>query len=141
MLEIESALQLPGRRAHRLRRTAALRELVRETDLRPRSFVLPLFAAEGISEPIPIESLPGHSRLPVATLPGVAREALGLGIRSVLVFGVPSRKDSQGSDGWAREGIAQRAIRELKQAHGDDLVVIADLCLCEYTDHGHCGVL
>ncbi len=141
MLQIQSAVPLPKARARRLRRTAALRELVRETDLRPSSFVLPLFVADGISEPVPIESLPGHSRLPPARLGDVGQEALDLGIRSVLVFGIPARKDGQGSEAWSRDGIAQRAIAELKQAHGEDLVVIADLCLCEYTDHGHCGVL
>jgi len=118
-----------------------MRELVRETDLRPSSFVLPIFAAEGIVEPQPIASLPGHSRQPVAALGGVGREALDLGIRSVVVFGVPAHKDAEGTEAWSRDGIAQRAIAELKQAHGEDLVVIADLCLCEYTDHGHCGVL
>ncbi|HEX6488443.1 MAG TPA: porphobilinogen synthase [Candidatus Dormibacteraeota bacterium] len=141
MLEIKSALPLPARRARRLRRTAALRELVRETELRPSSFVLPLFVAEGISEPAPIESLPGHSRLPLSEVAGAAKQALDLGIRSVLIFGIPARKDASGSEGWSKDGIAQRAIAQLKQAHGDDLVVIADLCLCEYTDHGHCGVL
>jgi porphobilinogen synthase len=140
MLETGS-LTKPARRPRRLRRTAALRDLVRETELSARSFVLPVFVAEGISEPVPIASLPGHSRLPVGELRGIAAEALGLGVRSLLVFGIPSHKDPSGSQGWARDGIAQRAIAELKQAHGDDLLVIADLCLCEYTDHGHCGVL
>jgi porphobilinogen synthase len=141
MLQVRSAVPLPRSRSRRLRRTAALRELVRETDLRPASFVLPLFVAEGIDEPVPIESLPGHSRLPVSALGAVGREALDLGVRSVLVFGIPARKDAEGSEAWSRDGIAQRAIAELKQAHGEALAVIADLCLCEYTDHGHCGVL
>jgi porphobilinogen synthase len=141
MLETRTTPVRPERRARRLRRTAALRELVRETDLRPSSFVLPLFAADGIAEPVAIASLPGHSRLPVAELRAAGADALRAGVRSVLVFGIPGHKDATGSQGWARDGIAQRAIAELKQAHGDDLVVIADLCLCEYTDHGHCGVL
>ena len=141
MLQITSAVPLPKTRARRLRRTAALRELVRETDLRASSLVLPLFVAEDISEPVPIESLPGHSRLPLSALANVAAEVVALGIRSVLVFGIPARKDATGSEAWSRDGISQRAIAELKQARGDDLAVIADLCLCEYTDHGHCGVV
>ena len=103
--------------------------------------MLPLFVGEDISEPVPIGSLPGHSRLPLTELRGAGSEALALGLRGVLVFGIPTAKDGHGSQAWARDGIAQRALAELKQAHGDSLVVIADLCLCEYTDHGHCGVL
>ena len=141
MVETRSRTPLPERRHRRLRRTPALRELVRETELRPASFVLPLFVDQGIAEPLPIASLPGHCRLPAAELPRVGAEALALGLSGVLVFGIPSQKDARGSQAWARDGIAQRAIGELKQAHGDSLVVIADLCLCEYTDHGHCGLL
>src|SRR5438270_4104823 len=113
MLEIKSAVPLPRSRPRRLRRTAALREVVRETELRPSSFVLPIFVAEGINEPQPIVALPGHSRQPVAALGGIGREALDLGIRAVLIFGIPSRKDGEGSEAWSREGIAQRAIAEL----------------------------
>ena len=129
------------RRFRRLRRTEGLRRLVRETDLRPSSFVLPLFVAEGIAEPRPIDSMPGHFQLPLDHATGLAGEALSLEVTSVLLFGLPARKDGTGSEAWASAGIVQRAIRQLKQAHGDDLVVIADLCLCEYTDHGHCGLL
>ena len=83
--------------------------------------------AEGISEPLPIESLPGHSRLPVSALGGIAREALELGIRSILVFGIPARKDGEGSEAWSRDGIAQRSIAELKQAHGESLQLRREL--------------
>ena len=107
----------------------------------PRSFVYPVFAAEGVEGSRPIPSMPGQAQHGLAGLGQVAAEVAGLGIPAVLVFGVPERKDAVGSGGWATDGIAQRAIRSLKDAHGEALTVIADLCLCEYTDHGHCGLL
>ncbi|MGH7903661.1 MAG: porphobilinogen synthase [Candidatus Dormibacteraceae bacterium] len=131
----------PARRARRLRRSEAVRRLVRESTLDPGSFVYPVFAAEGLEGPRPILSLPGQSRHCLTSLVETAGEALGLGVTAVLVFGVPARKDATGSQAWAPDGISQRAITALKEAHGDELVVMADLCLCEYTDHGHCGAV
>jgi porphobilinogen synthase len=141
MIEERIEAVTPARRPRRLRRTAALRSLVREHELDPRSFVLPVFVAEGLEQPHPIAALPGHSQLPPGRVPAVGQQALAAGLGGVLVFGLPARKDAAGSEAWSRDGVSQRAIAALKAAHGDDLLVIADLCLCEYTDHGHCGVL
>ena len=130
----------PERRLRRLRRTPALRRLVAETRLGVDDLVAPLFVREGIDEPRPIESMPGvvqHSR---ASLVKEVRTLAGLGVPGVMVFGVPCRRDEQGSGAWDRDGIVQRALRDVKDEVGDEVVVMADLCLDEYTDHGHCGV-
>jgi len=123
----------------RLRRTPALREAFAETRLAPADLVLPIFVQEGTSEPQPVASMPGVSRLPVKHAVRAAREAYDAGVRAVLLFGVPSRKDPLGLVADARNGVAQDAITAIK----DDtpLAVFSDLCLCAYTDHGHCGVL
>ncbi len=134
-------LPLPSRRGRRLRRTGALRGLVRESVLDPRVLVQPVFVAEGIREPRPIASMPGQRQETRRSVVELGRRAVGLGIPAVLVFGIPARKDASGSEAWAPSGVAQTGIRALKEAFGDGLTVIADLCLCEYTDHGHCGVL
>jgi porphobilinogen synthase len=131
----------PTHRPRRLRRTAALRDLVRETDLAPRHLVAPLFVKEGIVEPAPIGSMPGQSQHTLESLRKEAREIFERGVRAFVLFGVPARKDAEGSEAWNEEGIAQRGIRALREELGDEAVVIADLCLDEYTDHGHCGVL
>jgi porphobilinogen synthase len=137
-------MAFPQTRMRRLRATAGLRGLVRETDLAPGQLVLPLFVAEGL----PAESA---GRAPVATMPGVerlsltaavqeAREAAALGVAAVMLFGVPAEKDEHGSGAWEEEGIVQLATRAIKQAE-PGLLVITDVCLCEYTSHGHCGVV
>ena len=136
-----STLKPPMRRPRRLRRTPALRGLVRETNLSPDCFVYPVFAAEGVGGAREIASLPGQHQHDLSSLVAISREAVASGIPGLLVFGVPAAKDPAGSGAWSASGISQRAIQSLKQAHGDALTVIADLCLCEYTDHGHCGVL
>ncbi|MGI8747424.1 MAG: porphobilinogen synthase, partial [Deinococcus sp.] len=126
-------------RPRRLRRTPALRALTREVSLSPGQFILPLFVHEADTEE-PIASMPGVSR---HSLPGaVARagEALALGVGSVVLFGIPDHKDPGGSQAYAESGVVQRAIRALRSAH-PGLTIIADTCLCEYTDHGHCGPL
>lgn len=124
-----------------MRRTPALRGLVRETDLGPRNLIAPLFVKEGIAEPVPIESMPGQLQHTLESLRKEAAEAAARGVTAFMLFGVPVRKDAEGSEAWNPDGIAQRALRELREELGDDAVVIADLCLDEYTDHGHCGVL
>jgi porphobilinogen synthase len=131
----------PRNRPRRLRRTPALRGLVRETDLSPRQLIAPLFVKEGIAEPAPIASMPGQSQHTLDSLRKEAVEIAGKGVTAFMVFGVPERKDAEGSEAWNPDGIAQHALRMLKSELGDDHVVIADLCLDEYTDHGHCGVL
>jgi porphobilinogen synthase len=125
----------------RLRRTPALRRLVAETVLTPDDFIAPLFVREGIDEPQPIVSLPGvvqHTRDSVVK---EARRLSYLGVPAAIVFGVPATKDASGSQAWHHDGIAQVALRDLRDELGDSMVLMADLCLDEYTDHGHCGVL
>jgi porphobilinogen synthase len=131
----------PIERSRRLRRTPSLRELVRETDVAPRHLIAPLFVKEGIDEPLPIASMPGQFQ---HTLESLRKEAVDIAARGVVgfvLFGVPVRKDAEGSEAWNPDGIGQRAIRALRDEFGDERVVISDLCLDEYTDHGHCGVL
>ena len=138
-------MAFPQTRMRRLRATAGLRGLVRETDLCAGQLALPLFVAEAGS------SGDGSGRQPIATMPGVdrlslaaaveeAREAAALGVAAVLLFGVPATKDREGSGAWEEDGIVQLAVRAIKRAE-PELLVITDVCLCEYTDHGHCGVL
>jgi porphobilinogen synthase len=131
----------PTHRPRRLRRTPALRALVRETSLEPSDLIAPLFVKEGIDEPVAIASMPGQHQHTVESLRKEAAEIRSRGVLAFIVFGVPTRKDPEGSEAWNPDGIAQRAIRALADDFGDDAVVIADLCLDEYTDHGHCGVL
>jgi porphobilinogen synthase len=131
----------PAQRPRRLRRTPAIRRLVAETTLAPSNFVAPLFVAEGLSEPNPIQSLPGHVQHTISSLHDEVKGLLGAGVTGVILFGVPATKDEFGSAAWDRDGIAQVALRSLRDAFGDDVVLMADLCLDEYTSHGHCGVL
>jgi len=131
----------PAQRPRRLRRTPALRRLVAETTLAPSDFVAPLFVAEGLSDPKPILSLPGHFQHSLASLHDEVRALHRAGVTGVILFGVPSAKDDVGSGAWDPKGIAQVALRSLRDEFGDDLVLMADLCLDEYTTHGHCGVL
>jgi len=130
----------PVFRGRRLRRTTSLRALVRETRLAPERLVLPLFAlpGEGVREPVP--SMPGVDRTSVDELVRDAREARDLGVGGLLLFGIPESKDGEGSGAWAEDGIVQRALRAVR-AEVPELTLIADLCLCEYTSHGHCGIL
>jgi porphobilinogen synthase len=124
-----------------LRRTPAIRSLVAETTLTPSNFVAPLFVAEGLSERRAITSLPGQFQHTLDSLRSEVTELLDSGVTSIILFGVPATKDEFGSGAWDSEGIAQRALRDLKNHFGNDLVIMADLCLDEYTSHGHCGVL
>ena len=131
----------PVERPRRLRRTEALRELVRETDVLPRHLIAPLFVKEGIADPEPIGSMPGHVQHTRESLVKEARELSARGVRAFLIFGIPAVKDAVGSQAHATDGISQVGIRVLREEFGDAAVVIGDLCLCEYTDHGHCGVV
>jgi porphobilinogen synthase len=124
-----------------MRRTPALRSLVRETDLSPRHLIAPLFVKEGVSDPIPIPSMPGHAQHTLESLRKEAREIAEKGVVAFVLFGIPERKDAEGSEAWNPDGIAQRALTALREELGSEHVVVADLCLDEYTDHGHCGVL
>jgi len=134
-------MSFPAQRPRRLRRTAALRRSLAETRLAPADLVLPLFVKEGIDEPVAVGSMPGVYQHTVESLRKAAHEAVEAGVGGVIVFGIPSHKDDIGSQANAADGIVQRALRELSQDLGDATVLMADLCLCEYTDHGHCGPL
>jgi porphobilinogen synthase len=127
----------PATRLRRLRRTGALRSLVRETTLDAADLVYPLFVGP---ESVRNEELPALGRFSVDDLPREAEELLGLGISSVILFGIPEEKDEEGSGAYAADGIVQRALRALRERY-PDLVLITDVCLCEYTSHGHCGVI
>ena len=128
------------RRPRRLRRTESIRALVRETKLSPDDFVYPLFVCEGEGVRREVGSMPGCFNLSIDELAKETEAARGDGIRSVILFGVPDEKDASGAQAYAEDGITQRAIRAVKR-QVKDIVVIADNCLCEYTDHGHCGVI
>ena len=127
-------------RPRRLRLTPTLRRMVRETSLSVDDLIYPLFVDENIDEPMPIASMPGVSRLPLSQVGSAVREVAALGIPGVIFFGIPACKDAIGSEAWNDDGIVQRAVREAKKASPDTCVIV-DSCFCEYTDHGHCGVL
>jgi len=133
-------MAFPQTRLRRLRRTPGLRELVRETRLEAGDLVLPLFVEDGLDGRAPIGAMPGVDRLGLAAAVAEAGEAAALGLPAVLLFGIPADKDEEGSGAWDDEGVVQLAVRAIKRAH-PDLLVVCDLCLCEYTSHGHCGLL
>jgi porphobilinogen synthase len=125
----------------RLRRTPGLRRAFAETSVTPGDLIAPLFVKQGLSEAVPISSMPGHYQHSLESLVKEARELASLGVAGILLFGVPSHKDPEGTESWNTSGISQQAIAAVKDELGDEVVVIGDLCLCEYTDHGHCGLL
>jgi len=127
-------------RPRRLRNSATLRRMVRETDLTTADLIYPIFVDETIQEAVPVVSMPGVSRIPLAQVGDIVKEVAALGIPGIILFGIPAEKDAVGSGGWDSNGIVQQAIRAAKEA-SPDMCVIADTCFCEYTDHGHCGVL
>jgi len=133
-------MAFPQTRLRRLRRTSVLRDLVRETEVRPRQLILPIFVEAGLDAPRPIGAMPGVSRHSIESAAAEAGEAAALGLGGVILFGIPAAKDEQGSEAWDDEGAVQLAVRAIKAAHRD-VTVVTDVCLCEYTSHGHCGVL
>ncbi|WP_420437240.1 porphobilinogen synthase [Candidatus Poriferisodalis sp.] len=134
-------MTFPARRLRRLRRTPALRRLVAETTVTPSDLIAPLFVREDATEPQPIISLPGVVQHTQESLRKEVNELAGLGISGVILFGLPTRKDPIGSEAWNPDGVVQVALRNLRDDHGSEMAIIADLCLDEYTDHGHCGVV
>jgi porphobilinogen synthase len=135
-------VSFPTTRLRRLRRTPALRRAFAETRLHPAQFVLPLFVRQGGPDhPTPIGSMPGVSQHTVGSVVDVAAEAVTAGLGGIILFGIPAAKDAAGSSGWDPDGPVPAATRAIKDRVGDDLVVWADVCQCEYTDHGHCGPL
>jgi porphobilinogen synthase len=130
----------PDYRPRRLRQNEAFRRMIRETNLTTSDLILPLFTIGGRDVQNPIPSMPGHSQLSIDRLRQTAKSAFDLGIPAVILFGIPDRKDTLGTRAYAADGIVQQAVRALKDSL-PDLAVITDVCLCQYTDHGHCGVI
>ena len=133
-------MAFPSTRLRRLRRTPALRDLVRETHVSPQDLLLPMFIEAGLNGRKPIDAMPGVDRLGVDEAVREAGELVDRGIPGLMLFGIPSHKDEEGTGAWDDEGIVQLAARAIKQAY-PDLIVVGDVCLCEYTSHGHCGLL
>ena len=131
----------PDYRPRRLRATAALRRAWAETTVAPGDLIAPLFLKEGLSEPAPINSMPEQSQHTLESLVKEAREVATRGVAGVILFGIPAHKDPEGSEASSATGYLQQGLRAVKDELGDDCLVVADLCLCEYTDHGHCGIL
>src|SRR5438105_5880121 len=133
-------MAFPATRMRRLRKSGVLRDMVRETELTPAHLVYPMFIELGTDSRTPIESMPGIERLSISSAVEEAGEARSLGIPSVILFGIPAEKDEQASGAYDDEGVVQLAVRALKEAH-PELLVFTDVCLCEYTSHGHCGIV
>jgi len=129
----------PVRRMRRYRRRI-VQELFTETCVHVSDLVAPLFVDEGIDRPVPIGSMPGQARQPVGDLPAIAERIFDLGLNSAILFGIPKAKDAEASSAWAPDGVIQRSVRAMKEA-APDLVLCTDVCACEYTDHGHCGIV
>ena len=138
-LKLVTGQHLLVNRPRRLRQTEALRSMVRETELNARDFIYPLFVRHGEGR-IPIESMPGVAQLSVEETVRETEKAAELGIPAVILFGIPAEKDPVGLENFAENGIVQQAIRAIKKEF-PEMVVVTDVCLCEYTDHGHCGIL
>jgi porphobilinogen synthase len=134
-------MSFPSIRMRRLRRTPALRDIAPKIRLHPTNLVLPIFVDENAKAPIPIKPMPGYSRLPIEQVIDEVKQTLEQGVKAVILFGIPSKRDETGSSAFAEDGIIQRAIRKLKNEFGGELVVVTDVCLCEYTTHGHCGIV
>ncbi|MBU0983666.1 MAG: porphobilinogen synthase [candidate division Zixibacteria bacterium] len=133
-------MSFPQTRMRRLRKSEALRSLVQETRLHPADFVYPLFVSETATKAEPIDAMPGVFRFPVSEVAREAERVYKLGVPAVLLFGIPARKDASGSSSLKSDGVVQQAVRAIKDKN-DRVAIITDVCLCEYTDHGHCGIL
>jgi len=134
-------LSFPSIRMRRLRRTPAMRNMMQKVKLHPSNLVFPIFVDENAQAPIPIKAMIGYYRLPIQQVVDEVRQAVEQGIKAVILFGIPSKKDETGSSAFAENGVVQEAIRKLKNEFSDELVVMADVCLCGYTKQGHCGIV
>jgi len=134
-------MTFPQIRMRRLRRTPKIRDLTREVVLTPNDLIYPMFIEEGISNPEPIHSMPGQFRFPINGVVEETENIASLGIPAVIIFGVPAKKDETGSSAYNYDGVVQQAVRSMKEQLRDKLVVMTDICLCQYTTHGHCGVV
>src|SRR6516164_3290968 len=133
-------MAFPKTRMRRLRRTPTIRRMARETRLSPDNLILPLFVCPGQGVLKPVDSMPGVAQMSVDRIAREARESLAAGVPAVILFGIPARKDALGSEAWNDNGEVQRAVRAIKE-QAPEMVVITDVCMCEYTDHGHCGAV
>jgi porphobilinogen synthase len=131
----------PAVRLRRLRKTPQLRDLVAETHLKPGDFIYPFFILDGVNQQLPVPSMPGIHQQSVENALIEIDKALKLGIKAIMLFGIPDEKDPQGSSADNPHGVVQRAIRKIRETFGRDVVIMADTCLCEYTNHGHCGIV
>ena len=134
-------MSFPCVRMRRLRKTPAMREIMQSVKVHPSNLVYPIFVDENAKAPIPITAMPDYYRLPVQQVSAEVRQAVEQGVKAVILFGLPSKKDETGSGAFAEDGAVQKAIQALKKEFGGELVVMSDVCLCEYTSHGHCGVV
>jgi len=134
-------LSFPSIRMRRLRRTPALRDMMHKVRLKPSDLIYPIFVDESAKVPIPIKSMPGYFRLPIQHVIKEVKQAIEQGIKAIILFGIPLRRDEIGSEAFAMNGIIQKTVRNLKNEFSDQIVVITDVCLCEYTTHGHCGIV
>ncbi|HSV49990.1 MAG TPA: porphobilinogen synthase [Candidatus Acidoferrales bacterium] len=134
-------MSFPSVRMRRLRRTTALRDMLNQVNLNSSHLIYPIFVEEEIKKPVPINAMPNYNRLPLSMVGDEGKNALAQGCKSVLLFGIPSKKDEEGTSAYAKDGVVQKAIRELKKACRDKLIVIGDVCVCEYMSHGHCGIV
>jgi porphobilinogen synthase len=135
------SMSFPYRRMRRLRRAKKIRDLVRETELTANDMVYPMFIKEGISKSEPIDSMPGQYRLPIEAAVKEVGNLVTWDISSVMIFGIPKKKDAAGSAAYQSDSVVQEAVRKIKSAYGDQVVIMTDVCLCQYTDHGHCGIV
>jgi porphobilinogen synthase len=131
----------PKMRLRRLRKNEAIRDLLQETHLSVKDLVVPLFVQEGIDNKVEIESMPGIFRFSIQSILKEVKEIVSLGVKAIILFGIPSKKDDYGNNSFDKNGIVQQAIKIIKDTFGDDLVVITDVCLCQYTSHSHCGII
>ncbi len=134
-------MSFPSVRLRRLRRTEALRSMFSQVNIQPSNLIYPIFIDESITKPVPIASMPGYFRYPINQVADEGKLALEQGVKSVLLFGIPAKKDEAGSGAYAKNGVVQKATSKLKAQFGDNLVVVGDVCLCEYMSHGHCGII
>ena len=134
-------MNFPTVRMRRLRRTEALRTMLDQVRVQPSSLIYPIFVDENITEPIHIASMPGYFRYPLDKIVDEGNVALEQGVKSVILFGVPGEKNETGSGAYAKNGVVQKAARALKTQFKDELIIVGDVCLCEYTNHGHCGII
>ena len=131
----------PKMRLRRLRKNEAIRDLLQETHLSVKDLVVPLFVQEGIDNKVEIESMPGIFRFSIQSILKEVKEIVSLGVKAIILFGIPSKKDDNGNNSFDKNGIVQQAIKIIKDTFGDELVVITDVCLCQYTSHSHCGII